>query len=64
MVGWFTFSKDLIDKHISLLSYLYGSNLNVPDISFQPLFIYIKLLVKKTLTTAHIMIHTLLHSII
>ena len=31
-------------------------NLNVPDISFQPLFIYIKSLGKKTLTTAHTVI--------
>ena len=38
MVEWFTFKKKK-DKYIILLSYLswYSSNVNVPDISFQPL---------------------------
>ena len=38
-VGWFTFKKEIIDKSIKLLSYLYFSNLNVPYISFQVLSI-------------------------
>ena len=39
------FFKQLIDKNIHLLSYLYKSNLNVPDITFQPLYIWVKYLV-------------------
>ena len=34
LVNWFTFLKNEIGKNINLLSYLYSSNLNVPDISF------------------------------
>ena len=36
-VDWFTLKK--FDKNINLLFYLYSTNLNVPDISFQPLSI-------------------------
>ena len=45
MIDWFTFSKQ-IDRHINLLSYLYSSNLNVPDISFQLFSIYVQSLIK------------------
>ena len=37
MVDWFTFSKQSIDTNINLFSYLYSSDLNVPDFSFQHL---------------------------
>ena len=45
MVWFVTFLEKKID--------LYSSNLNVPDISFQPLSNYIKALVKKTPTLYH-----------
>ena len=38
-VDWFAFLKREIGKSNKLLSYQYSSNLNVPDISFQPLSI-------------------------
>ena len=53
MADWFTFSKKKIDKNTNLLSYLYSQNLNVPDISFQPLNIYVNSLVKKTPIRSH-----------
>ena len=53
MVAWFTLKNNNVDKYIKLLSYVYSSNLNVRDISLQPLFIYKKLLVKNTTRTVH-----------
>ena len=38
------------------MSYLYSSNLNVPDISFQPLSIYVKSLVKRPPFQRNIMV--------
>ena len=53
MIDWFTLKTKQNYNHINLFSYLYSSNLTFPDISFQPLSIYVNSLVKKTTITSH-----------